>query len=298
MSKNETQPRRALGRGVGALLPTRTAPPPPPVTPEALPNERPFTVAIDAIDPNPLQPRRTFQPDKLQELAQSITHNGIVQPLVVRRADSRYQLIAGERRLRAARLANLTEVPVVVREVDDRQLLQITLIENIQREDLNAIETAEAFQRLGTDLSLSVEDIATQTGKDRTTIVNFIRLLQLPEDLQELVANHKLSAGHARCLLRLPPELARETANKAIANGWSVRHMERVAQNLRLPAELKDALEDRPVDPNVRAAIDEMERVLGTKVKIIEKRKGGRIEVEYYSTDDLHRIYAAIVREQ
>jgi ParB family transcriptional regulator, chromosome partitioning protein len=296
MSNAENPPRKALGRGVNALLPTRN--PPPATPPEPTRSEVAHTVPIDDIDPNPLQPRRVFEQDKLQELAQSITHNGIVQPLVLRRSGARYQLIAGERRLRAAKLAGLKEVPAVVREVPDKNLLEITLIENIQREDLNPIETALAFQRLGTDLFLPLETIARNTGKDRTTITNLMRLLQLPKEVQQLVVEHKISAGHARCLLGLPTaEMSRQVAQKTISHGWSVRQLEKVVQKIRHDAESAPSPEPK-LDPNVRAAIETMERVLGTKVRIVEKaRKGGRIEIEYYSTDDLHRIYTAIAGE-
>jgi ParB family transcriptional regulator, chromosome partitioning protein len=296
MSNTENPPRKVLGRGMSALLPTRAANPPAPAAPVR--SEAPYTIPIDEIDPNPLQPRRVFEPDKLEELAQSILHNGIVQPLVVRRAGHRYQLIAGERRLRAARLAGLNEVPAVVREVADKNLLEITLIENIQREDLNPIETAQAFQRLGAELFLSLEDIARHTGKDRTTITNLLRLLQLPKDLQQLVIDRKLTAGHARCLLGLPTaEISRDVAQKIVSLGWSVRQAEKAVQKLRHQADTAPDPEPRP-DPNVRAAIEAMERVLGTKVRIVEKAKrGGRIEIDYYSPDDLNRIYAAITGE-
>jgi ParB family transcriptional regulator, chromosome partitioning protein len=295
MSKSENPPRRALGRGVSTLLPTRPSAQLP--QPEPSGTGLPDTIPIDDIDPNPLQPRRAFEQDKLEELAQSITHNGIVQPLVVRRVAGRYQLIAGERRLRAAKLAALKEVPVVVREVPDKNLLEITLIENIQREDLNPIETAQAFQRLGTDLFLSLEDIARHTGKDRTTIANLLRLLQLPKEVQQLLVEHKISAGHARCLVGLPTsELCRELAQKIISYGWSVRQVERVVQKIR-KQEPPTAAPEPKLDPNVRHAIQELERVLGTKIKIVEKAKkgGGRIEIEYYSDDELQRIYAVIV---
>ncbi len=281
---------------MGALLPTRSAPAPPPRDPA--PPEVPFTIPIDEIDPNPLQPRRVFDQEKLAELAQSITENGIVQPLVVRRAGARYQLIAGERRLRAAKLALLKEVPAVVRDVPDKNLLEITLIENIQREDLNPIETAQAFHRLGVELLLSPEEIARHTGKDRTTVQNLVRLLQLPNEVQQLVIEHKISAGHARCLLSLPTsELTCEVAKKIISHGWSVRQVERVVQRVRQQHATPAVLEPR-TDPNVRAAIQAMEQVLGTRVRIVEKAKrGGRIEIEYYSPDDLNRIYAVITRE-
>jgi ParB family chromosome partitioning protein len=285
--------RKVLGKGLGALLPTRTAPPAP-AAPEH--PETPKTLAIDSIDANPLQPRRIFQDERLSELAQSIRANGIIQPLVVRKTGERYQLVAGERRWRAAKLAGLTHVPVVVQEIPDERLLEITLIENIQREDLNAIETALAFERMARELSLGPEEIGQRTGKDRTTIVNSIRLLQLPPDLQQLIAERRLSAGHARCLLTLPnPEMQRQVAERAVAQGWSVRQMERTTQKM-MEGRKPKGVDEVDADPNVKAAIQEMERVLGTKVRIVEKAKQkGRIEIEYYSAEDLDRIYSAIV---
>ena len=295
MNKTEN-PRRALGRGISTLLPTRApAPLPPSGGPEA--GETPQTVATEAIDPNPLQPRRIFQPDRLAELAQSIRSNGIIQPLVVRKLGDRYQLVAGERRWRAAKLAGMERVPVVVRDIPDNRLLEITLIENIQREDLNPIETAVALSRMGTELSMNPDEIGRRTGKDRTTITNFTRLLQLPADLQQLVAERALSAGHARCLLSLAnAEMQRSVAGRAVANGWSVRETERVTQKMMQGKKPKEV--EEVVDPNVKAAIQEMQRVLGTRVRIVEgARKKGKIEIEYYSQEDLDRIYAAIVGE-
>jgi ParB family chromosome partitioning protein len=293
-------PRRALGKGLGALLPTRTPQlqtvEPPSAPPPDLSSN---TVPIDSIDPNPTQPRRVFQGERLSELAQSIRANGIIQPLVVRKVADRYELVAGERRWRAAKLAGLEQVPVVVQDIPDDRLLEITLVENIQREDLNPIETANAFSRLSTELSLSAEEIGHRTGKDRTTIANSLRLLQLPTDLQQLVSERRLSAGHARCLLSLPDaDLQREVAEKAVAQGWSVRQMERTTQKMMEGRKAKH-VEEVDTDPNVKAAIEEMSRVLGTKVKIVEKaRQKGRIEIEYYSADDLDRIYGVIVGEQ
>ena len=242
---------------------------------------------------------RTFDVrHRLAELAQSIRANGIIQPLVVRKVGDRYQLVAGERRWRAARMAGVQEIPIVVRDVPDDRLLEITLIENIQREDLNPIETATAFSRMGMELHMSPEQIGVRTGKDRSTIVNLIRLLQLPKDIQELVADRRLSAGHARCLLTLPgEELQRQAAERAIAQSWSVRQLERVTQKMTEGRQPKQ-VDEVEIDPNVKAAIQEMERVLGTKVRIVEKGKGkGKIEIDYYSTDDLDRIYAAIAGE-
>jgi ParB family transcriptional regulator, chromosome partitioning protein len=290
--------RRVLGKGLGSLLPSRSHHPVPPEVRTTAP-EPTSAIAIDLIDPNPLQPRRLFQQEKLAELAQSIRSNGIIQPLVVRKAGDRFQLVAGERRWRAAKLAGLSQVPVAVQDIPDDHLLEITLIENIQREDLNPIETAVAFQRMATELDLSPEDIGHRTGKDRTTVVNSVRLLQLPADLQQLVAERRLSAGHARCLLSLPtPEMQREVAERAVARGWSVREMERTTQKM-LESRNPKSVDEIETDPNVKAAIQELERVLSTKVRIVERAKQkGRIEIDYYSSEDLDRIYAAIVGEQ
>lgn len=253
---------------------------------------------MDAIDPNPLQPRRLFQNERLAELAQSIRAHGIVQPLVVRRVGDRFQLVAGERRWRAAKLAEVQQVPVVIREIPDDRLLEISLIENIQREDLNPMETAHAFHRLTEELHLNPEQIGQSTGKDRSTVINFLRLLQLSDDLQQLVAERRLSAGHARCLLALPTvALQREVAEKAVAQGWSVRQTERTTQKMMADRQPKH-VDEVQVDPNVKAAIQEMQRILGTRVRILEKpKKGGKIEIEYYSQEDLDRIYEVIVGE-
>jgi ParB family transcriptional regulator, chromosome partitioning protein len=284
-------PRKVLGKGLGALLPAR-----PPVISIETPSGEPQTLPVDAIDPNPFQPRRLFHAERLEELAQSIRGNGIIQPLVVRKSGDRYQLIAGERRWRAAKLAGITEVPVVIRQIPDDRLLEVTLVENIQREDLNPIETAIAFDRMMSELSLNADEIGQRTGKDRTTIVNSVRLLQLPRDLQQLVAERRLSAGHARCLLSLPtPDLQREVAERSVAQGWSVRQMERTTQRM-VEGRKPKHVDEVDTDPNVKAAVQELERVLGTKVRIVEKAKQkGRIEIEYYSADDLDRIYTTIV---
>ncbi len=295
MSKHEAT-RKALGRGISALMPARTtaiaaAPE------EAAPQETAQKVPIESIDPNPLQPRRVFQPDKLAELAQSISVNGIIQPLIVRREGDRLQLVAGERRLRAAKLAGLDEVPVVVKNISDNSLLEITLIENIQREDLNPIEEAIAFDRLGKELNLIPDEIGRRTGKDRSTIANTVRLLQLPEEVQNFLINGTLTQGHARCLLKLNDgDLQREIAVRAVAQDWSVRQTERATQKIMESGRaIKDHVD--AIDPNVKAAIDDMERALGTKVRIVEKsKKKGRIEIEYYSPDDLNRLYEIIVK--
>jgi len=297
MNKNVDNPRRALGRGLSALLPTRPTIQPPHETPHL--GEEVAHLPIELIEPNPLQPRRVFQHDRIEELAQSIRANGIIQPLVVRRRAERYQLVAGERRWRAAKIAGVAQVPAVIQDVPDERLLEITLIENIQREDLNPIETAQAFDRLCRELHLNHDEVGRRTGKDRSTIANLIRLLQLPPDLQQIIAERRLSMGHARCLLTLPTaELQREVAEKSVAQGWSVRQVERLTQRM-MEGRKPKAVDEVQSDPNVKAAIEELERVLGTKVRIIERaRQKGRIEIEYYSADDLDRIYSTITGRQ
>jgi len=301
MSKPADNQRKALGRGLGALLANRTMPKPdlqePPPPPLGIPPAQVNRVPIDLIDANPLQPRTVFQAERLQELADSIKANGIIQPLVVRARGARYELVAGERRWRAARLAGVTDIPVSVQEISDDRLLEISLIENIQREDLNAIEVAHAFERLARDLNLSHDEIAQRTGKDRTTITNTLRLLKLPSDVQQLVAEHRLSMGTARAILGLPSqELQRQVAEKATSQGLSVRQVERLIQKMTSEREPKP-VED--VDPNVKFAIQELERVLGTRVRITGRPdRRGRIEIEFYSGDDLHRLYSTILGEQ
>jgi ParB family chromosome partitioning protein len=249
---------------------------------------------VDHIDPNPLQPRSIFQADRLGELADSIRSNGIIQPLIVRRKGDRFELVAGERRWRAARMAGLTAVPVVIQDLADNRLLEVSLIENIQREDLNPMEIAHAYERLIKELHLSHEEIARRTGKDRTTITNTLRLLKLPQEVQLLVAEHRLSMGHARAVLGLEsPELQLAVAEKASSQGLSVRQVERVVQRMN---ELRKPETETPQDANVKAAADELMRVLGTRVRIVERSENrGRIEIEYYSQDELDRVYQLIV---
>ena len=294
MSKAPDKTRKALGKGLSALLPSKAAAsaPKPEVLSEA--SARVAIVPIQHIDPNPLQPRTVFDATRLQELAKSIEINGIIQPLIVRRKGGTYELIAGERRLRAARAAGLMEVPVIVQDYADNRLLEVALVENIQREDLNPIETAHALDRLVREMHLSHEDIANRTGKDRTTITNLIRLLRLPMDVQILVAERRLSMGHARALLGLPtPELQTQLAEKTAAQGFSVRQVERLVKKVNEPREPGE----KPLqDPNIKAAIGELETALGTRVRIVEKSdERGRIEIEYYSQDDLQRIYDLIL---
>jgi ParB family chromosome partitioning protein len=294
MNKPPEGPRKALGKGLTALLPNRLEAQTHTESPGSSSPEARNRIGIDEIDPNPLQPRRVFEPARLEELAQSIRTNGIIQPIIVRPSGTRYQLVAGERRWRAAKLAGLETLPVIIQNIPDDRLLEITLIENIQREDLNPIETAVAFERLAKELNLSHEEIGERTGKDRSTITNLLRLLQLPPDLQSLIANRRLSQGHARCLLGIPAELQREVAEKVVAQGLSVRQVEALTRRMTETRKAKSAKEVS-LDPNVKAAIHELERILSTKVRIVEKaNNSGRIEIDYFSPEDLDRIYTAI----
>jgi ParB family chromosome partitioning protein len=300
MTKND--PRKALGKGLQALLPSRTSTsvvslPPTPAPPRA--GSVQF-ISIERVTPNPNQPRREFEATALMELSQSIEREGIIQPLLVRlTAPDEYQIIAGERRWRAAKSAGLTEVPVIVRTADDEQALELAIVENIQREDLNPIELAMAFQRMAAELGLSHDQIGQKTGKQRVTITNAVRLLQLPTDVQQMIGSKQLSPGHARALLKFDDEdLQRELAIRCVREGWSVRQIEEFTRpNAGLSdRKLRRKNEAKPLDPNVKEAISEMERVLGTKVRIVEKAHGkGHIEIEYYSDDDLSRIYDLIV---
>jgi ParB family chromosome partitioning protein len=291
--------RKALGRGLSALLPPRQTAVPQGRLHETVGESGMLTrLPIDSIQPNPLQPRVNFQADRLEELASSIRANGIIQPLIVRRHGEHYQIVAGERRWRAGRLAGLAEVPVLVQDVADPQMLELALIENIQREDLNPIETAHAYDRLNRELGLSHEEIGRRTGKDRTSIANTVRLLKLPKDVQLLVADHRLSMGHARAILGLPSaEMQIQVAEKAAAQGMSVRQVEALVQELtsERPKTGSGSRRESNPDPNLKAAIDELERALGTRVRIVElSEQRGRIEIEYYSQAELDRLFQHI----
>ncbi|HEY4088305.1 MAG TPA: ParB/RepB/Spo0J family partition protein [Bryobacteraceae bacterium] len=304
MSKPDTRKapdHKALGKGLHALLPGRSgaaAAPAPQVVSVADGNV--VQTPIAQVKPNPNQPRRDFDEQAMLELAQSVERDGIIQPIIVRRtAPQEYQIIAGERRWRAATLAKLTNVPIIVREADDQKVLELAIVENIQREDLNPIELAIAFERMASELGLSHEEIGQKTGKDRTTVTNAIRLLQLPPAVQKLISSNELKPGHARALLKIPSEKAQqEIAERCVSEGWSVRQIEEFTKPAKEPSDeiIAKKPETKTIDPNVKAAIGDLERILGTRVRIMEKKKGkGTIEVEYYSEEDLDRIYSLIV---
>jgi ParB family chromosome partitioning protein len=281
-----TTTKKALGRGLSALIRSGDSG-----------QEGVREVDIDLLEPNRFQPRSDFDEAKLNELAQSIKTNGVLQPLLVRKVQDRYEIVAGERRWRAAQLAGLFRIPVVVRAVRDERLLEVALVENIQRENLNPIEAAKAFQRLHSELGLSHEEIAHRTGKDRTTVTNYIRLLKLPREVQHLIAEGKLSMGHARALLALESATEqKELALKCARGNWSVRQVERAASRRHAPRPTGPTRVPPIQDPNVAHAIAELERTLGTRVRITPDGTKGQIEIEYYSQDDLIRLYELIVR--
>ncbi|MDP9339822.1 MAG: ParB/RepB/Spo0J family partition protein [Acidobacteriota bacterium] len=303
--------RNALGRGLGALI--REPEPQIPVTPNQLdqpqvttpsgaavapardPNQTLF-VDIDLIEPSPYQPRTTFREVALAELARSIQASGIIQPLLLRPVGDRYELIAGERRWRAAQLAGLNKVPAIVREVPDELALEMTLVENIQREDLNAIESARAFDRLITEFQMTLEMVAERTGKDRTTISNAIRLLKLESTIQEWIEEGKLTAGHGRALLSVQdPPLRMRYARRASRGGLTVRQIERLASRR---ARNRGPITREESDPNTRSAIDELQRSLGTKIMLRPHTKThpGQLIIEFYDDPHLMRIYDQLMK--
>jgi ParB family transcriptional regulator, chromosome partitioning protein len=277
--------RQALGKGLSALLKDREA------TSESELRE----LDVDLLEPNPFQPRQVFADAKLEELSHSIRTHGFVQPLIVRKHGSRYQIVAGERRWRAAQRLGLPRVPALVREISNEKLLEVSLIENIQRENLNPIEEARAYYRLAHEFGLTQEEVAERTGKDRSTVANFLRLLKLPKEIQQMLQDGVLSMGHARALLGLESHSQqREIAEKASAHGWSVRQLEKTIAAGKNTKPKSNA--PTPLDPNVRAALEHLERVLGTRVRIVEHGTRGKIEIEYYSQEDLNRLYDHLTR--
>jgi ParB family chromosome partitioning protein len=288
--------RNALGRGLGALIREPEAGAAAAAAPAVI-QQTPFITSsslqidIDLIDPSPYQPRTRFREEALEELARSIQTSGIIQPLILRQLGSRYQLIAGERRWRAAQRAGLQRVPAVLREVPEELALEITLIENIQREDLNPLEQARAFDRLMNEFHLTQEEVATRTGKDRATIANVVRLLNLEKPLQDLIEDAKISAGHGRALLAIADvKLRLALAQRAARRGLTVRQIERLAARRSRAS----ALPTPPVvDPNTRAALEELQRHLGTKVHLRAgtKQRPGQLIIEYYDDAQLQGIY-------
>jgi ParB family chromosome partitioning protein len=280
----------ALGRGLSALIPDSA---PPPVREQVADKGRPSELDIDLLIPNPRQPRVHIDEAKLDELAASIRANGVIQPIVVRRVGDQFEIVAGERRWRASQRAGLLKVPVAVRDVPDDKLLEVALIENIQRENLSPIEEAQAYRRLTDELDLSQEEISAQVGKDRATIANYMRLLRLPPEVRTALNEGALLMGHARAILGLPDEAnQRRVGREVVAKGLSVRETEALVK--RESGDKPPAKEPPKVDPNVRAAEDQLKMALGTRVRIIRKGKGGRIEVDFVSEDELQRLFETL----
>jgi ParB family chromosome partitioning protein len=258
---------------------------------------------IDLIDPNSAQPRTSFNEERLNDLAQSIRSNGIVQPLLVRRRGARYQLVAGERRWRAAQRAGLQRVPAVVRDIPDDKLLELALIENIQRQELNAIEEAHAYKRLIETLGLTQETVAQRVGRDRSFVTNYLRLLRLPEDIQRMVEEDKITMGHARALLGVDDaDAQRRVAQNIVEQTLSVRETERAIKRIIAGATPAAATQPLPArdDANIRAAENKLRRRLGTQVRVMPSQTGagGKIEIEYYNETDLDRVYQLLIGTQ
>ncbi|MEZ4358358.1 MAG: ParB/RepB/Spo0J family partition protein [Eubacteriales bacterium] len=282
--------RRSLGRGLGALLNENIE-----VTTRKKDNEV-QEIDVMLIDRQINQPRKFFDENKLKELADSIRLHGIVQPIVVRKDDGRYLIIAGERRYRAARLAGLKTVPVVIRNIDDKEVMELSLIENIQREDLNAVEQAAAIRLLMTDHGMTQEQVSERIGKSRSAVANILRLLTLPSQILELIRSGAISAGHARCLVVVPDEIKLELAQRIVKEGLSVRQIEDfiASQDKKRPVA-------KPKKEHAsKEIIDVQQKIrdaLGTKVKIVGKEDKGKIVIEYYSMEQLQGLYDMFVKE-
>ena len=288
--------RNALGRGLGALI--READPPPAVAAAATgtaavraPSGSQQLIDIDLIEPSPYQPRTRFREESLAELAQSIQSTGIVQPLVARPMGSRFQLLAGERRWRAAQRAGLARVPVVIRDVSDEAALEITLVENIQREDLNPVEEARAFERFMSDFHLTQEEVAARTGKDRATVANAVRLLRLEKPIMDLIEDGRVSGGHGRALLGITDAKIRlALARRAARGGLTVRQIERLASRRSRAPLIPTA---PALDANTRSALDQLQQALGTRVTLRppSKTRPGQLQIEYYDEEQLAGLY-------
>lgn len=271
--------KKALGKGLGALISTA--------------NEETSTgvveLRINEIEPNAGQPRKKFDDEKLLQLSDSIKQHGIVQPIIVRREDNIYKIVAGERRWRAARLAGLSSVPVIIKDVNNKQVMEMALIENIQREDLNPIEEAEAYEKLLNEYDMTQEELSKTIGKNRSTIANMIRLLSLCDKIKEYVISGEISSGHARALLSISDkEVQEKLCNEIIEKNLSVRETESLVK--RFSEVKKEEKKSSKQDENLVRIEDDLKKILGTKVKLINNNKKGKILIEYYSNEELDRI--------
>lgn len=278
--------RKALGRGINALIPEKS--------PEAN-QERILYVSLETLRPNPFQPREDFDSQSLEELKQSIQEKGVIQPILVRRKGDYYEIIAGERRYRACKLLGISEIPIIVKEVDDKEALELALIENIQRQDLNPIEQARAYQYLIEKYQVSQEKIAQVLGKARVTITNILRLLKLPQEIQEELKKGRISYTHGRALLELDdPNQQRKLCQEIIAKGLSMRELENLIKAQRKDSDWSKRRKEKAVDPYLVLLEEKLQQALATKVKIVRQRKQGHIVVEFYSQEDLERIVKRI----
>lgn len=283
--------RKALGKGLSALISQDTI----------INKENTTELDIDLIKPNPDQPRTRFPEESLDELAQSISNNGIIQPIVLRQKDGEYEIVAGERRWRAAQKAGLKKVPVVIKEVSDEKLLELALIENIQRQELNAVEEAKAYRKLVDNIGLTQEMVAERVGKNRTVITTFLRLLKLPDEVLKLIEEEKISAGHGRALLMTDDSEAQKRIGSMIAEmSLSVRETEKAVKRVKRGGQVAEKQKEKPkIDANTRAAETKLKRHLGTNVNIVPDGNGtgGKIQIEYYGETDLDRIYNIILKK-
>jgi len=270
-----------LGRGLGALIPQRGGG-----------HASAVEILISRISPNPYQPRKRFSPEGLASLRASIATHGVLQPILVSETSVGYQLVAGERRLRAAQAAGLDRIPAVIRQLVDRDQLELALVENLQRADLDPIETADAYRQLMNRFGLSQDDVATRVGRARSTVANTLRLLELAPEIQGAVADGRLTEGHGRALGGLPPELQSRVLDSVIGQELSVRQTEELVRRLREPKPApKEEAAPRQTDPDLERVEEELRRALGTKVSLARSRRGGRIVIEYYSDEELGRLF-------
>ena len=289
--------RKALGKGLSSLIPDGAgqamAPMPVPAQPEAL--ARPMEIDLDRIDPNPFQPRQYFSETELAELSASILQHGVVQPILVRPRGDRFQLVVGERRVRAAQRAALMRIPAVVKEVSEDEMVELALVENVQRENLTPIEEAQGYQRLVDRLKATQADVAKRVGKDRSTVANSLRLLSLSEFIQGEIDHGTLTPGHGRALLAMPPEVRDKMARRILKEGLSVRQAEKLALSEKQDTARKTT-SPAVVDPNTLAAQERLTHALATKVRIHRKGEGGTVEISFHNEEELERLFECIVR--
>lgn len=273
--------KRGLGKGLGALIES-----------ESMNNEEIAEIKINEIEPNTRQPRKNFDDEKLAQLAESIKQHGVVQPLIVSRDGGRYKIVAGERRWRASRLAGLKTVPVIIKDLSSKQVMEVALIENIQREDLNPIEEAEAYERLIEEFGMTQEEISVTVGKSRPSIANSVRLLSLQEEIRKLIIEGEISSGHGRAILSIDSKpLQMKAVEEIIKKGLNVRDTEALVKRL---TKKKEEKKQKAIDIEYRAIEERLREIFGTKVQIMNNKKKGKILIEYYSEDELDRIITMV----